>query len=105
MLSESKNEEGETTRRILLVLAYRDLIDRYVAACKKAGIQLVGIDLEAFALLRALAAPREEETPAKAALVAVTIGHDLGGLEPGRAVSVEFTAPLYFDTAGRRIAA
>jgi multiple sugar transport system ATP-binding protein len=33
----------------------------------------------------------------------VTIGHDLTGLEPGRAVSVEFTAPLYFDAAGRRI--
>ena len=29
-------------------------IDRYAARCRKAGIQLVGIDLEAFALLRAL---------------------------------------------------
>ena len=76
VLSETKNEEGETVRKILLVLAYRDLIDRYVAACKKAGVQLVGIDLEAFALLRALAAPREESTPAQAALVAVTVGHD-----------------------------
>ena len=76
VLSETKNEEGETVRRILLVLAYRDLIDRYVAACKNAGIQLVGIDLEAFALLRALAAPRDEASPAQAALVAVTVGHD-----------------------------
>ena len=76
VLGESTNEEGETTRKIMLVLAYRDLIDRYVDACRKAGIQLVGIDLEAFALLRALAAPREEETPAQAALVAVTVGHD-----------------------------
>jgi type IV pilus assembly protein PilM len=76
VLSESKNDEGETTRRILLVLAYRDLIDRYVTACRKAGIQLVGIDLEAFALLRALAAPREEDSAAQAALVAVTVGHD-----------------------------
>jgi type IV pilus assembly protein PilM len=76
VLDESKDETGETTRRILLVLAYRDLIDRYVTACKKAGLQLVGIDLEAFALLRALAAPREEESTAQAALVAVTVGHD-----------------------------
>ena len=76
VLSETKNDEGETTRKILLVLAYRDLIDRYVAACKHAGIQLVGIDLEAFALLRAIAAPREEASPAQAALVAVTVGHD-----------------------------
>jgi type IV pilus assembly protein PilM len=76
VLDESKDEAGETTRRILLVLAYRDLIDRYVAACRKAGLQLVGIDLEAFALLRALAAPREEDSAAQAALVAVTVGHD-----------------------------
>jgi type IV pilus assembly protein PilM len=75
-LSEGTNDEGESVRKILLVLAYRDLIDRYVSACKKAGIQLVGIDLEAFALLRALAAPREETVAAQAALVAVTVGYD-----------------------------
>jgi type IV pilus assembly protein PilM len=55
---------------------YRELVDRYVAAFRKAGIQLVGIDLEAFALLRALAAPREEAVAAQSAIVAVTIGHD-----------------------------
>jgi multiple sugar transport system ATP-binding protein len=33
----------------------------------------------------------------------ITLCHDVGGLEPGRAVSVEFTAPLYFDAAGQRI--
>jgi type IV pilus assembly protein PilM len=76
VLSESTNAEGESVRKILLVLAYRDLIDRYVSACKQAGIQLVGIDLEAFALLRALAAPREEAIAAQAALVAVTVGYD-----------------------------
>jgi type IV pilus assembly protein PilM len=76
VLSESTNAEGQSVRKILLVLAYRDLIDRYVSACKKAGIQLVGIDLEAFALLRALAAPREEAIAAQAALVAVTVGYD-----------------------------
>jgi type IV pilus assembly protein PilM len=76
VLSESTNDAGESTRRILLVLAYRDLIDRYVTACRKAGLQLVGIDLEAFALLRALAAPRAQDAAAQAALVAVTVGHD-----------------------------
>jgi type IV pilus assembly protein PilM len=94
LLSESKNEEGETTRRILLVLAYRDLIDRYVAACKKAGIQLVGIDLEAFALLRAVAAPREEGTPAQAALVAVTVGHDRTTFAVSDGRTCEFTRVL-----------
>ena len=46
-----------TVKQVLLVVAYRDLIDRYVDACKQAGITLAGIDLEAFALLRALQAP------------------------------------------------
>ncbi len=33
----------------------------------------------------------------------ITVCRDLAGLEPGHAVSVEFTAPLYFDAAGQRI--
>ena len=94
VLSETRNEEGESTRRILLVLAYRDLIDRYVAACKKAGIQLVGIDLEAFALLRAVAAPREEGTSAQAALVAVTVGHDRTTFAVSDGRTCEFTRVL-----------
>jgi type IV pilus assembly protein PilM len=101
VLGESKNEEGETTRKILLVLAYRDLIDRYVDACRKAGIQLVGIDLEAFALLRALAAPREEAAPAEAALVAVTIGHDRTTFAVSDGRVCEFTRVL--DWGGQTI--
>src|SRR5205823_4972523 len=34
VLSERRDEEGRTNRRILLVVAYRDLLDRYVEACK-----------------------------------------------------------------------
>jgi len=94
ILSETKNEHGETTRRILLVLAYRDLIDRYVGACRKAGIQLVGIDLEAFALLRALAAPPEGAAESKAALVAVTVGHDRTTLAVSDGRVCEFTRVL-----------
>ena len=101
VLGESKNEEGETTRKILLVLAYRDLIDRYVDACRKAGIQLVGIDLEAFALLRALAAPREEDAPAQAAMVAVTIGHDRTTFAVSDGRVCEFTRVL--DWGGQTI--
>jgi type IV pilus assembly protein PilM len=94
VLSETTNEEGEVSRRILLVLAYRDLIDRYVDACKKAGIQLVGIDLEAFALLRAIAAPRDEGTPAQAALVGVTVGHDRTTFAVSDGRTCEFTRVL-----------
>jgi type IV pilus assembly protein PilM len=94
VLSETRNEEGGTTRRILLVLAYRDLIDRYVDACRKAGLQLVGIDLEAFALLRALAAPPEGEAEPKAALVAVAVGHERTTLAVSNGRVCEFTRVL-----------
>ena len=57
VLGERVDDEGQRIRRVLLVVAYRELIDRYVAACKKAGVRLAGIDLEAFALLRALGEP------------------------------------------------
>ena len=57
VLDESVDAEGQTVKRVLLVVAYRELVERYVSACRKAGITLAGIDLEAFALLRALGAP------------------------------------------------
>jgi multiple sugar transport system ATP-binding protein len=34
----------------------------------------------------------------------ITLRSDADGLEPGRSVSIEFTAPLFFDAAGQRIA-
>jgi type IV pilus assembly protein PilM len=74
ILSDTKDASGQSVKRVLLVVAYRDLVDRYVAACRKAGIELVGIDLEAFALLRSMGAP--QETGSGAALVVVAVGHD-----------------------------
>ena len=65
VLGERVDDEGNTVRRVLLVVAYRELIDRYVAACKKAGIRLSGIDLEAFALLRALGEPLPADDAAR----------------------------------------
>ena len=91
VLGEGRTEEGEPTRRILLVVAYRDLVDRYLAACRKAGITLAGIDLEAFALLRALAAPRADGDSADAAVVAVTVGHDRSTLAVSDGRICEFT--------------
>jgi type IV pilus assembly protein PilM len=95
VLGERVDEEGKTVRRVLLVVAYRELIDRYVGACRKAGIQLVGIDLEAFALLRALSdvQPAQSEAPA-AALVAVSIGHDRSTFAVSDGHTCEFTRVL-----------
>ena len=91
VLGEGVSDEGQPTRRILLVVAYRDLVDRYVAACRKAGITLAGIDLEAFALLRSLAPPREDGDDNDAALVAVSIGHERSTLAVSDGRVCEFT--------------
>ena len=95
VLGERVDADGSTIVRVLLVVAYRELIDRYVTACKKAGIRLVGIDLEAFALLRALAEPRAgEDGPADAAIVVVAIGRDRSTFAVSDGRVCEFTRVL-----------
>jgi type IV pilus assembly protein PilM len=93
VLSETVDEAGKVNRRILVVAAYRESIDRYTAACHQAGIELVGIDLEAFALLRAVSAPAEGSS-AEAAVVAVTIGHDRSTLAISDGAVCDFTRVL-----------
>src|SRR5581483_7870804 len=46
VLGESVDADGTVMQRVLLVVAYRELVERYVSACKKAGITLAGVDLE-----------------------------------------------------------
>jgi type IV pilus assembly protein PilM len=95
ILSESIDEEGAPARRVLLVVAYRELIERYVDACKKAGLKLAGIDLEAFALLRALGQPRSADAPpSNAAVVVVAIGHDRSTFAVSDGRVCEFTRVL-----------
>jgi type IV pilus assembly protein PilM len=100
ILEERTDEEGVVHRRVLLVVAYRDLIDRYVAACKKAGIRLAGIDLEAFALLRALV-PEVPSEPTKAAVVVVSVGHDRTTFAVTDGQACQFTRVL--DWGGRTL--
>jgi type IV pilus assembly protein PilM len=92
---------GQTVRRVLLVVAYRDLIDRYIAACRKAGIKLVGIDLEAFGLLRALTVPRGADEPPRAATVVVNVGHDRSTFGVSDGLHCEFTRVL--DWGGAKL--
>jgi type IV pilus assembly protein PilM len=105
VLGEGVDAEGQPTKRILLVVAYRELIDRYMDACKKAGIQLVGIDLEAFALLRALQAPQDGTgSDPSAALVAVAIGHDRSTFAVSDGRICEFTRVLEWGGAALNVA-
>jgi type IV pilus assembly protein PilM len=101
VLSERVDANGQTVRRVLLVVAYRDLIDRYIAACRKAGIKLVGIDLEAFGLLRALTVPRDPNVPARAATVVVNVGHDRSTFGVSDGLHCEFTRVL--DWGGSKL--
>ena len=95
VLGERVDDEGNKVRRVLLVVAYRELVDRYVAACKKAGIRLAGIDLEAFALLRALGEPHAGRwRPSDAALVVVSVGHDRSTFAVSDGRACEFTRVL-----------
>jgi type IV pilus assembly protein PilM len=94
ILSESETQEGERICRVLLVVAYRELVDRYVAACRKAGLTVVGIDLEAFALLRSLSEPPKEAAVREAALVAVAIGHERSTFAVSDGTVCEFTRVL-----------
>ena len=95
VLSERTDEHGQLVRKVLLVVAYRELIDRYVAACRKAGLRLAGIDLEAFALLRALGDPLPADAPpSDAALVVVSVGHDRSTFAVSDGRVCEFTRVL-----------
>jgi len=95
VLSEGVTEDGQPLRRVLLVVAYRELVDRYVYACRKAGLQIVGIDLEAFALLRAVAPPHDPSADTeRGALVAVSVGHDRSTFAVSDGRVCEFTRVL-----------
>jgi len=105
VLGEGVDESGGPTQRILLVVAYRELIDRYVDACKKAGIGLVGIDLEAFALLRALQAPQDGAgSDPSAAFVAVAIGHERSTFAVSDGRVCEFTRVLEWGGSALNVA-
>jgi type IV pilus assembly protein PilM len=76
VVAEQRDEEGTLNRSVVVAIAYRESLDRYLTATDAAGLSVAGVDLEAFALLRAVTEPRPESETAKAAIVAVCIGHE-----------------------------
>jgi type IV pilus assembly protein PilM len=98
VLDTTANEEGELVYRVLLVIAYRDSVDRYLAATDAAGLEVSGVDLEAFALLRAAMQPRGDDGPSTTATVAVAIDYDLTTLAVSDGVVCQFTRVLEWGT-------
>jgi type IV pilus assembly protein PilM len=95
-------EEPTSPDRVLLAVAYRDLVDRFAATCAAAKIELVGIDIEAFALLRAVGGePLKPGERDEAARVAVSIGHDRTTVAVSDGRLCEFTRVL--DWGGVRV--
>ena len=93
VLDEVVHPDGTEWKRILLVVAYREVVDRYLQACRRAGLQVVGIDLEAFALLRSLEPPTDRDTSA-GALIGVAIGHDRTTIAVSTGRNCEFARVL-----------
>ncbi len=57
VLATVPSEDGAGRQKVLIVAAQRDMIAQFVEAAKKAGLSVDGIDLQAFALMRAVAPP------------------------------------------------
>ena len=96
VLGESRDDEGKLVRKVLFVVAYRDLVERYAVACKHGGLKLAGVDLEAFALLRAVTPFAELPTAEseRGAIVAVSVGSERSTLAVTDGTTCEFTRVL-----------
>jgi type IV pilus assembly protein PilM len=76
VVGKDVDAEGTVNRSIVVAIAYRESLDRFLTATDAAGLNVAGVDLEAFALLRALTEPRPTDVEARSAIVAVCIGHE-----------------------------
>jgi type IV pilus assembly protein PilM len=97
VLADSVDEEGQPSKKVLLVVAYRDLVSSVAQACRQAGLRLVGIDLEAYALLRALLPAADvsgAELDERSAIVAVSVGSERSTLAVTDGLTCEFNRVL-----------
>jgi type IV pilus assembly protein PilM len=99
VVGETIDDEGGISRRVVLAAAYKEPIDHYVEACRLARLQLVGIDLEAFALLRAVGHSTSTNGAGPAAIVALSLGHDRSTLAISDGDVCEFTRVLEWGGA------
>ena len=100
VLSQRPTEDGQVSRRVLLVVAPRDQIDPLVDVAGRAGLGVLGVDLEALGLLRAFVEPVPAGTSTidDTATVVVAIGHESSSLLVASDGVCEFTR--VFDWGG-----
>ena len=70
-LGKVETPDGERAR-VVVVAAHRDMIDRFLIAIRRAGLRPAGIDLSAFAMIRALHRPGSTEATAYISVGGVT---------------------------------
>jgi len=103
VIAEDVDEFGAVSRRVVLAAAYQEPIDRYVETCRAANIELSAIDVEAFALLRAIAPARSGGDENTRASVVVSIGHDRSTLAISDGAACDFMRVL--DWGGAKLEA
>jgi type IV pilus assembly protein PilM len=95
-------EENGNAYRVVLAAAYREPIDQLVLACRAANLELAGIDVEAFALLRAVGSRHSGfDDGQPTAVVAVGLGHDRSILAISDGTVCDFTRVL--DWGGAKL--
>jgi type IV pilus assembly protein PilM len=97
-VGDAVDEHGNPVRRFLVAFAHRDLVLRQVEACRKAGLKPLGVDLDAFALLRAVTSSADAAGGTRA-LVAVAVGHERTILAVSDGAVCEFTRVLEWGGA------
>ena len=104
VVGERADGSGGLIRRVVLAAAYREPIDHFVEACRAANLELLGIDVEAFALLRAVGKDHVVTDGAEpTARVAVALGHDRSMLAISDGNVCDFTRVL--DWGGAKLEA
>ncbi len=99
VVGETIDDSGGISRRVIVAAAYKEPIDHYIQACRIARLQLTGIDLEAFALLRAIGTESSTNGAGPAAVVALSLGHDRSTLAISDGEVCDFTRVLEWGGA------
>jgi len=95
--------DGGQRERLVVVAAPREMIDQLVRVVRRARLQPVGIDLEAFAILRALMPPPsvlDEGSPDTDAQVVVHVGAEVTHVIVSVDRNCHFTRQVNFGGAG-----
>lgn len=97
LLSRETDESGIEKQRVLVVAAQKNMVLDFMNAIKKARLSIAGIDLQAFAILRALV-PKSflEAEPEGGAIALANIASDVTNLVVAVAGEPQFNRVIFF---------